>query len=289
MQLPFDGAISAFFKEDAPDHVRKAIRRADRDEILNDSYPYSERMARKAYERELALLQIELVRMQAWAKSSGARIVCVFEGRDAAGKGGVIKRFREHLNPRGAQVVALSAPNEYERGQWYFQRYVDHLPSAGEITFYDRSWYNRAVVEHVFDFCTDEQRRQFFEQVPDFESLLVSEGIQLFKFWLNVGQAEQLNRFLAREQDPLKQWKLSNIDVEGLHKWDDYSKAISETLERTDTEHAPWTIVRSDDKRRARLAAIRHVLKSLDYDGKSHKALGEVDESICSGTDIWNA
>lgn len=289
MELPFDGAISAFYENDAPEAVRKAIKDADKDDILDASFPHSERMSRKAYEKEIEALQVELVKLQRWAKDSGQRVAIVFEGRDAAGKGGTIKRFRENLNPRGARVVALSKPTEAEQSQWYFQRYIDHLPSGGEIVFYDRSWYNRGVVEKVFGFCTDTQREHFFRQVPDFEKMLVDEGIHLFKFWLNVGRAEQLRRFMARERDPLKQWKLSWIDVEGLKKWDDYSAAISETLERSHTPEAPWTIVRSDDKRRARLAAIRTVLGRLDYDRKDATAIGDIDTKTCGGPDIWNA
>jgi len=227
--------------------------------------------------------------MQAWARETGARVVCVFEGRDAAGKGGTIKRFRENLNPRGARVVALSKPTETEQGQWYFQRYIDHMPTAGEIVFFDRSWYNRGVVEKVFGFCTDDQREHFFRQVRDFEKMLVDDGVHLFKFWLNVGRAEQLRRFLARENDPLKQWKLSWIDVEGLKKWDDYSAAIQETLTRSHSDHAPWTIIRSDDKKRARLAAIRTVLSQLDYSRKTEKSVGKVDDKICGGPDLWDA
>ncbi|WP_306116380.1 MULTISPECIES: polyphosphate kinase 2 [unclassified Roseovarius] len=289
MQLPFDGAISAYFENDAPETVRNAIRRAEKGDIIDASYPHSERMPRKAYEQDIAKLQIELVKMQAWAKESGARIAMVFEGRDAAGKGGTIKRFRENLNPRGARVVALSKPTEAEATQWYFQRYIDHLPSGGEIVFYDRSWYNRGVVEKVFGFCTDEQRAHFFTQAPDFEKMLVDEGITLVKFWLNVGRAEQLRRFLKRENDPLKQWKLSWIDVEGLKKWDDYSTAIRETLDRTHTDVAPWTVIRSDDKRRARLAAIRHLLQSVDYAHKDAAAIGSIDASVCGGPEIWDA
>jgi len=289
MDLPFDGAISAFFKNDAPDAVRNAIKRAEKGDIINPAYPYSERMPRKAYEKDLAALQIELVKMKTWARETGARVAIVFEGRDAAGKGGTIKRFRENLNPRGAKVVALSKPTETEASQWYFQRYTDHLPAAGEITFFDRSWYNRAVVEHVFEFCTPDQRTHFFHQVPDFEKMLVDDGIHLFKIWLNVGRSEQLRRFLSRESDPLKQWKLSWIDVEGLKRWDAYSEAIQETFAHTHNTHAPWTIVRSDDKRRARLNAIRSVLTGLDYSRKDTKALGTVDARICGGPDIWDA
>ncbi len=289
MSLPFDGAISAFFENDAPKPIRDAIKRADKDDVLDPAYPYSERMPRKAYEKELTQLQIELVKMQAWVKETGQRVAVVFEGRDAAGKGGTIKRFRENLNPRGARNVALPKPSDTEATQWYFQRYIAHLPAGGEIAFFDRSWYNRGVVEHVFDFCTPEQRQHFFAQVPDFEKMLVEDGIHLFKLWLNVGRAEQLRRFLAREADPLKQWKLSWIDVEGLKRWDAYSQAIPETLTLTHTQAAPWTVIRSDDKRRARLAAIRTVLSGLDYDGKDAKALGQVDGKICGGPALWDA
>lgn len=289
MDLPFDGAISKFFETEAPQDIRDAIRRADKDDVLSPRFPHSERLPRKPYERDLEALQIELVKLQAWARESGARIAVVFEGRDAAGKGGTIKRFREYLNPRGARVVALPKPSDVEQTQWYFQRYIDHLPAGGEIVFYDRSWYNRGVVEKVFGFCTDRQREHFFAQVNDFENMLAEEGIHLFKFWLNVGRAEQLRRFLKRESDPLKQWKLSWIDVEGLKKWDDYTAAIGETLERSHSDHAPWTVVRSDDKRRARVEAIRHVLLALDYTRKSRMAVGSPDRAVCGGPDIWDA
>jgi polyphosphate kinase 2 len=288
MDLPFDGAISAYFNDSAPDAIRNAIKRAEKDDILDPGYPYSERMRRKPYDKDMARLQIELVKMQSWAKASGARIAVLFEGRDAAGKGGTIKRFRENLNPRGAQVVALSKPSDTEATQWYFQRYIDHLPAGGQITFYDRSWYNRGVVEKVFGFCTEEQRAHFFAQVPSFEEMLVEEGIILIKFWLNVGRAEQLRRFLSRERDPLKQWKLSWIDAEGLLKWDEYTAAISETLTRSHTDVAPWTIIRADDKRRARLAAIRRVLHAVDYAGKDLSAIGAIDPAICGGPEIWS-
>ncbi len=289
MDLPFDGAISSYFESDAPKEIRDAIQRAEKDDILDPEFPHSERLGRKQYEKELAALQIELVKMQAWAKSSGARVVIVFEGRDASGKGGTIKRLRANLNPRVANVVALSKPSDAEQTQWYFQRYIDHLPSGGEIAFFDRSWYNRGVVEQVFGFCEPEQRERFFRQVTPFEKTLVDDGIILFKFWLNVGRAEQLRRFLAREKDPLKQWKLSWIDVEGLKKWDEYSEAIRDTLARSHTKQTPWTVIRSDDKRRARLETIRSVLHRLEYDRKDAKALGEIDEKICGGPEIWNA
>ncbi|EIE50674.1 polyphosphate kinase [Salipiger aestuarii] len=289
MTLPFDGAISDFYDNDAPGDIRNALKRADKDDILSASYPYSEEMKRKTYEREMEALQIELVKMQAWARDTGQRVAIVFEGRDAAGKGGTIKRFRENLNPRGARVVALGKPSDTEATQWYFQRYIEHLPSGGEIVFFDRSWYNRGVVEKVFGFCTEAEREHFFAQVPQFEKMLVNEGIRLFKFWLNVGRAEQLRRFIKRERDPLKQWKLSWIDVEGLKRWDDYSAAIEETLSRSHTAQAPWTVIRSDDKKRARLAAVRHVLGHLDYTQKSDRAVGAPDSKISGGPEIWNA
>lgn len=288
MDLPFDGGISRYFADDAPDDVRAAVASAGRKDIINPHYPYDERWNRRDYEDALAALQIELVRMQAWARDTGQRVAIVFEGRDAAGKGGTIKRLRENLNPRGAKLVALSKPTDAEAAQWYFQRYIAHLPAKGEITIFDRSWYNRGVVEHVFGFCTPEQRNRWFAQVPEFEDMLVHEGIKLIKIWLNVGRATQLKRFLDREKDPLKQWKLSWIDIEGLARWDDYTDAIGETLERTHTEHAPWTIVRSDDKRRARVQVIRHVLNQLDYDHHDPKALAPVDGKVLGGPDLWH-
>ena len=289
MDLPFDGGISRFYREDAPDHVREAVAGADKGDIINPAFPYEESWDKDAYEDALAALQIELVRLQAWVRDTGQRVAIVFEGRDAAGKGGTIKRFRENLNPRGAKIVALSKPTETEANQWYFQRYIAHLPAKGEITMFDRSWYNRGVVEHVFGFCTPEQRERWFAQVPEFEEMLAHEGIKLFKIWLNVGRSTQLKRFLDRESDPLKQWKLSWIDVEGLKKWDEYTAAIGETLTRTHTDHAPWTVVRADDKRRARVQTIRHVLSQLDYDRKDASALPDHDAKILGGPDIWHA
>lgn len=287
MTLPFDGAISRFHDEDAPDALRKAIAGAKKRDILSDSYPYAKEMDKDDYEEEIAELQLELVKFQNDVKETGKRVVIVFEGRDAAGKGGTIKRFRENLNPRVARVVALSKPSDVEIGQWYFQRYVTLMPTAGEIVLFDRSWYNRGVVEHVFGFCKPEERQHFFNQVPAFEDMLTSDGIILKKLWLNVGRAEQLRRFLKREKDPLKQWKLSWIDVEGLKKWDAYSDAIRENFERTHTDHAPWTIVKTDDKKRARLAAIRSVLHTMDYAGKGK--IDAPDNRLCGGPDIWNA
>lgn len=289
MTLPFDGAISDFYKNGAPKEVRAAIEGAGKNDILHPTYPHDRHLRSKDYDRDFDALQIELVKMQAWVRETGARVAVVFEGRDAAGKGGTIQRFRENLNPRGARVVALSKPTETEASQWYFQRYLKHLPAGGEIVFFDRSWYNRGVVEHVFGFCEAEQRAHFFEQVPNVEQIITNDGIHLFKIWLNVGRAEQLRRFLARESDPLKQWKLSWIDVEGLKKWDAYSEAIAETLTLSHTTHAPWTVIRADDKRRARLNAIRVVLSQLDYSRKDPSAIGEIDSSIVGGPEMWNA
>lgn len=287
MTLPFDGAISAYFQHGAPEHIRAAIQSAEKNDILEPDYPYPNRMKRKDYDAQLDALQIEMVKLQAWTKASGARIAIIFEGRDAAGKGGTIKRMRENLNPRGARVVALPKPSDTEATHWYFQRYTAHLPAAGEIVCFDRSWYNRGVVEHVFGFCSAPARALFFEQTPAFERMLVEDGIILIKFWLNVGRVEQLRRFLSREGDPLKQWKLSWIDVEGLKKWDTYSAAICETLAKTHTDHAPWTVIRSDDKRRARLAAFRRILNAVPYDSKDVAAIGPVDSSITGGPGLW--
>jgi polyphosphate kinase 2 len=286
--IPFDGAITRFFEEEAPESVREAITSANKSSMLDPSYPYAERMDKRDYEDQLEALQVELVKFHAWVRDTGQRIAVVFEGRDAAGKGGSIKRVRENLNPRVAGVVALQKPTDREAAQWYFQRYVHHLPAGGEIRLFDRSWYNRGVVEHVFGFCAPHERAAFFRQLPDFEQMVVDDGIRLTKIWLNVGRAEQLRRFLDREQDPLKQWKLSRIDVEGLARWDAYSDAIGETLALGHTAHAPWTIIRSDDKRRARLAVIRAILAPVDYDGKNDDVVGHPDPSICGGPEMWS-
>lgn len=287
--LPFDGAVTKFFEKHVPKDLRKQIVAAEKHEIVSESYPYQERMPKEAYQSSMANLQIELVKYQSWVRQTGNRVVILFEGRDASGKGGTIKRFRENLNPRRARTVALTKPSDRERTQFYFQRYMEHLPAAGEIVLFDRSWYNRAVVEKVFGFCTDEEREQFFQQVPGFERALVEDGINLFKVWLNVGQGEQIRRFLNREKDPLKQWKLSEIDIEGLEKWDAYSGAIQETFARTHGNTAPWTIVRSDDKRRARLAVIQRVLSSTTYTRQNVDVAELPDPQICGGPDIWHA
>ncbi len=284
--IPFVGDITRFLNEEAPDPVRKAIRKAGKDDMLSDGYPYDEEMKGKDYDAHMERLQVELVKMLYGLRAAGGRLCVLFEGRDAAGKGGAIERMRENLNPRAAYIVALPKPTEREASQWYFQRYVDWLPAAGEIALFDRSWYNRGVVEHVFGFCTPAERGRFFRQLPEFEQMLADEGITLVKLWLNVGRAEQLRRFLDRESDPLKQWKLSWIDVEGLKKWDAYSAAIAETLKKSHTKTAPWTVIRADDKKRARIAAIQAVLHAVDYAGKDRKAIGRIDDRICGGPDM---
>lgn len=252
-------------------------------------YPYDKKLSRKNYEKELYGLQLELGKLQAWLQETGERVVIVFEGRDAAGKGGTINAFRQYLNPRHAKVVALSKPSDTERGQWYFQRYVSHLPTSGEMMMFDRSWYNRAGVEPVMGFCSAEQHKHFLKETPQFEDMLVSEGIHFFKFWLNVGQEMQLKRFHDRRQNPLKSWKLSPIDIKALSKWEDYTNARNLMLEATHTKHAPWTIVRSNDKKRARLNAIKHFLQHVDYAEKDPTVIGQTDPDILgSGPDFFN-
>jgi len=289
--LPFDGAIRRHYRKRAPQQVRAAIREGKRRDILADEsvFPYDRWMPKAEYETELARLQIELMKAQRWIQDSGARVLAIFEGRDAAGKGGAIGRVTMHTNPRIVQVVALPKPSDRERGQWYFQRYVAHLPAAGEMKLFDRSWYNRGVVEHVFGFCTAEERARFFEQLPGFEATLSGDGIRLVKFWLTVSRAEQLRRMLRREADPLRQWKLSRIDVEGLDRWDDYTRAIDETFAHSHTDAAPWTVVRADDKYRARLAVIRVLLGMLDYPGKDAEAIGPLDPGIVGGPVLRNS
>lgn len=240
-------------------------------------YPYKNLMSRKAYEKQKYRLQVELLKLQAWVKKTGARIVILFEGRDAAGKGGTIKRFMEHLNPRGARVVALEKPTEAELGQWYFQRYVEHLPTRGEFILFDRSWYNRAGVERVMGFCSNEEYDEFMRQVPEFERNLVRSGILLIKFWFSVSREEQRRRFRERERHPLKQWKLSPVDLASLDKWDEYTKAKEAMFHFTDTVDAPWTVIKSDCKKRARLNALRHVLNNIQYEGKEVASIGPTD------------
>jgi len=240
-------------------------------------YPYKNLMSRKAYERQKYYLQVELLKLQMWVKDTGQRVVILFEGRDAAGKGGAIKRLMEHLNPRGARVVALEKPTENERGQWYFQRYVQNLPTRGEIVLFDRSWYNRSGVERVMGFCSDAEYNEFLRQVPEFERQLVRSGIHLFKFWFSVSQKEQRRRFKERQIHPLKQWKLSPIDLASLDKWDDYTEAKEAMFLHTDTPDAPWTVVKSDCKKRARLNAMRYLLHRLRHDKRDLKRIGPVD------------
>ena len=287
--IPFVGEITEYLETEAPAAIRDAIKTGGKGHVLSETYPYDRKMKGKDYDRQMAALQVELVKMLHDFRNSGKRLCVLFEGRDAAGKGGTIERMRENLNPRSAYIVALPKPTDREATQWYFQRYTDWLPAASEIALFDRSWYNRGVVEHVFGFCTPAQRQLFFKQLPDFEQMIVDEGITLVKLWLNVGRAEQLRRFLKREKDPLKQWKLSWIDVEGLKKWDAYTDAIRETLAKSHSKHAPWTVIRADDKARARIAAIQTVLSQVAYAGKDASAIGKADRKICGGPDILDA
>ncbi|WP_312263353.1 polyphosphate kinase 2 [Candidatus Igneacidithiobacillus taiwanensis] len=262
-------------------------RVADTDDTLNPdwrsgAYPYKNRMTRRDYEYLKYDLQVELLKLQAWVKNTGQRLVVVFEGRDAAGKGGTIKRFMEHLNPRGARVVALEKPSEREKGQWYFQRYVEQLPTAGEMVFFDRSWYNRAGVERVMGFCSEQEYQEFMRQAPEFERHLVYSGIYLIKFWFSVTREEQRRRFEERRHHPLKQWKLSPMDLASLDRWEDYTRAKETMFFHTDTAYAPWTVVKSDDKKRARLNAMRHLLHTIPYENKDVQAIGKVDHLIVS-------
>lgn len=267
----------------------KASRRT-RDDLADDwrrgGYPYKYKMLRRDYEEQKFVLQTEMLKLQAWVKESRQRVVILFEGRDAAGKGGAIKRFMEHLNPRGARVIALEKPSDVERGQWYFQRYVQHLPTAGEIVLCDRSWYNRSGVERVMGFCTQAEYEEFLRQVPEFERNLVRSGIHLMKFWFSVSREEQRRRFKEREVHPLKQWKLSPVDLASLDKWDEYTRAKEAMFFHTDTADSPWTVVKSDDKKRARLNAMRYVLHSLPYTGKDIDRIGSVDDLLVGRANI---
>jgi polyphosphate kinase 2 len=264
------------FDLDNPDLPKAIKKRA----FESGNFPYKEKLDRDEYEDTLLKLQIELVKLQSHLQETGGRVAALFEGRDAAGKGGSIRRYLNYLNPRHNRVVALSKPTETERGQWYFQRYAVHLPTAGEQVLFDRSWYNRAVVEPVMGFCTAEQTEKFLQEAPKFERMIVDDGIYFFKFWLNIGQEMQQVRFHARRHDPLKQWKLSPIDRKALGMWEEYSKARDVMLERTDTDFAPWTIIRANDKRRARLAVIRQVLSSIEYKGRDEKLVMDIDPEI---------
>ena len=271
-----------------PELVERVRKTKSKKEIISSVYPYQRMMDKKTYEEEIKLLQIELVKMQAWVQHTGERIVIIFEGRDAAGKGGTIKRFVENLNPRGARIVALAKPTETEKGQWYFQRYVEELPTKGEIVFLDRSWYNRTGVEHVMGFCTPHEYLEFMRQAPEFELMLVRSGIRFFKFWFSVSREEQLRRFISRAQDPLKQWKLSPMDVESLGRWDEYTRAKEAMLFYTDTADSPWHVVRSDDKKRARLNAIKFLLQSVPYEGRNDDLVQKFDPKIVgSAKDIY--
>ncbi len=260
------------------------------DELVADwrsaVYPYKNRMTRKNYEKQKYQLQVELLKLQAWVRETGQRVVILFEGRDAAGKGGAIKRFMEHINPRGARVVALEKPTDTERGQWYFQRYVQNLPTAGEIVLFDRSWYNRAGVERVMGFCEDREYDDFMRQAPEFERHLVSSGIHLIKFWFSVSREEQRRRFKEREIHPLKQWKLSPIDLASLDKWEEYTTAKEAMFFHTDTAESPWTVVKSDCKKRARLNAMRYVLHKLHYTGKNPENIQPIDPLVVGRANI---
>jgi len=249
-------------------------------------YPYKNLMTRRNYERQKYRLQVELLKLQAWVKETGQKVVILFEGRDAAGKGGTIKRFMEHLNPRGARVVALEKPSEIERGQWYFQRYVQHLPTAGEIVLFDRSWYNRAGVERVMGFCSDAEYNEFMRQAPEFERMMVRNGTHLVKFWFSVSREEQRRRFKERRVHPLKQWKLSPIDLASLDKWEEYTKAKEAMFFYTDTADAPWTVIKSDCKKRARLQAMRYVLHRLPYTNKDPERIGPLDPLIVGRANV---
>ncbi len=255
--------------------------------LTSDNYPYDKRHDKDKYGDELEALQIELTKLQKHTLKTGARVLALFEGRDSAGKGSCIKRFMEHLNPRHARAVALPKPTERERGQWYFQRYVEHLPGAGEIVLFDRSWYNRAGVERVMGFCSEAELADFLREAPQFEAMLVREGISFFKFFLTIGQETQLKRFHDRQHSPLKNWKISPVDIAALDKWDDYTRARDDMIRFTHTPNCPWTVVLANDKRRARLNTLRTVLGNLDYDGKTKKAVGKVDPKIVmSGEDL---
>ena len=252
----------------------------ERVDTWRDGYPYEERMTRKEYESIKRKLQIELLKWQNWTKETGQKHIILFEGRDAAGKGGTIKRFNEHLNPRGARTVALEKPSPRESTSWYFQRYIEHFPSGGEIVFFDRSWYNRSGVERVMGFCTESQHAEFLREVPMLENMLLGSGISLTKLWFSVTRKEQRTRFAIRQIDPVRQWKLSPMDLASLGKWDDYTRAKEEQFRYTDTEESPWITIKSNDKKRARINAMRYVLSKFEYTNKDHELVGQVDDKI---------
>ena len=282
-RAPAASSGEAHTKNGSSAETRVDAKKLRRSLFRNGIYPYEKRMKRRVYEARKAALQVELLKAQSWVKQTGQRVIALFEGRDAAGKGGTIKRFMEHLNPRMARVVALEKPSDVERGQWYFQRYVRHLPTEGEIVLFDRSWYNRAGVERVMSFCSSRQHLEFLRQCPQFERMLVQDGIRLYKYWFSVTQAEQRRRFASREHDLLKQWKLSPIDRESLSKWEAYTQAKEEMFFHTDTADAPWTVVKSDDKKRARLNCLSHFLSALDYPNKDAAVVG-IPDPLLVGT-----
>ena len=282
VELQINGKTRIFNIDDPvlPDWVEDAKLTAGR-------FPYDKKMNREEYDKTLEALQIELVKVQHWLQATGTRVMSVFEGRDAAGKGGVISVIMEYLNPRAARIVALTKPTETERGQWYFQRYISHFPTAGEFVMFDRSWYNRAGVEPIMGFCTPEEHKRFLKEAPRLEKMIVHEGTHLFKFWLDTGRETQLDRFHDRRHSPLKAWKLSDMDIAALNKWDDYTAMRDLMLEKTHSDEAPWTVIRANDKRRARINLIKHILKSLDYEGKDKKVIGDIDQKILgSGPDF---
>ncbi|MCZ7908148.1 polyphosphate kinase 2 [Agrobacterium leguminum] len=282
VEITIGGKLRSFDIDDPvlPDWVEEK-------KLSAGNFPYDKKMKREDYDTALEALQVELVKVQFWLQATGKRVMAVFEGRDAAGKGGAIFATRAYLNPRYARVVALTKPTETERGQWYFQRYISHFPTAGEFVLFDRSWYNRAGVEPVMGFCTPEEHKRFLKETPRLEKMLVHEDVHLFKFWLDIGRETQIERFHDRRHSPLKCWKLSDMDIAALTKWDDYTQKRDEMLEKTHTDAAPWTVVRANDKRRARVNLIRHILLALDYEGKDKKAIGEIDDKILgSGPDF---
>lgn len=270
------GSNKAQAEKNVPEATAASIAHA----FESGEYPYETKLSRRSYESQKAKIQAELLKVQLWAQETGQKFVILFEGRDAAGKGGTIKRFMEHLNPRNARVVALNKPTDEEKGQWFFQRYIEHLPTSGEMVLYDRSWYNRAGVERVMGFCSPNDYLEFMREVPELERMLVRSGIQLYKYWFSVTQDEQLRRFKSRETDPLKRWKLSPIDKASLDKWDDYTEAKEAMFFYTDTADCPWTIVKSNDKKRARLNCMLHFLNSLEYPGKDKRIARAPDPLI---------
>ncbi|MGQ3296125.1 MAG: polyphosphate kinase 2 [Shinella sp.] len=275
VELDIDGKKRVFDIDDPklPDWIDKRA-------FGSDDYPYDKKLDGDEYEETLEALQVELVKVQFWQQKTGKRIMAIYEGRDAAGKGGAIHATMSNMNPRSARVVALTKPTETERGQWYFQRYVATFPTSGEFVLFDRSWYNRAGVEPIMGFCTPEQSEKFLKETQRIEKMIASEGIHFFKFWLSIGREMQLKRFHDRRHDPLKVWKLSSMDIAALNKWDDYTEKRDRMLKATHTDRAPWTVIHANDKRRARINLIRHILTTLDYEGKDEKAIGEIDDKI---------